>query len=186
MTKIDISAIRDEYKMQSLSKSDVGEHPVEFFKKWFEEAREGFLCAVNMISEGAHYRGVNTIFMFRRTKSELLFQQQIGRIISLSKFDNPNAILFDLVNNANSIEVSKPLKISIGKRKQFLEQEKNFAESEQIIIKDYTTEIVEILNQIASQNEQYAKWESWEDEIILKYYPTEGKDKTPWKIKANV
>lgn len=171
-----IEILRDIYPDGEYRKlhSKMSEQEIAENKKWFEETREGFLCAVNMISEGAHYRGVNTIFMFRRTKSELLFQQQVGRIITLSKFDNPNAILFDLVNNANGVEVSKPLKVSIGKRKQFLEQEKNFAESEQIIIKDYTTEIVEILNQIASQNEQYAKWESWEDEIILKYYPTEG------------
>lgn len=145
-----IEILRDIYPDGEYRKlhSKMSEQEIVDNKKWFEETSEGFLCAVNMISEGAHYRGVNTIFMFRRTKSELLFQQQIGRIITLSKFNNPNAILFDLVNNANSIEASKPLKVSVGKRKQFLEQEKNFAESEQIIIRDYTTEIVEVLKNI--------------------------------------
>ena len=70
------------------SKMDSDE--VEANKKWFEDTNEGFLCAVNMISEGAHYKGVNTVFMFRKTKSELLFNQQIGRIITLSKYNNPH------------------------------------------------------------------------------------------------
>lgn len=50
MTKIDISAIRDEYKMQSLSKSDVGEHPIEFFRKWFEEAVKADFNEVNAMT----------------------------------------------------------------------------------------------------------------------------------------
>ena len=149
-----IEILRDVYPNGEYRKihSKMDEEEVKANKEWFEETTEGFLCAVNMISEGAHYRGVNTVFMFRKTKSELLFNQQIGRIITLSKYENPNSILFDLVNNANSVEISQPLKISIGKRKKQLEQEKNFNESEQIIIKDYTTEIVEILKRINSKH----------------------------------
>ena len=117
-------------------------------KDWFEHAEEGFLCAVNMISEGAHYKGVNTIFMFRKTKSELLFQQQLGRIITLVKYENPHSILFDLVNNANSLEPARQLRLTIGKIKQKLEQEKNFNLSGQIIWKDYCADIISILEQI--------------------------------------
>lgn len=168
-----IEILKDIYPNDEYRKihSKMDSEDIKNNKEWFEHTATGFLCAVNMISEGAHYRGVNTVFMFRKTKSELLFQQQIGRIITLAKFDNPHAILFDLVNNANSVEVSKPLKLSIGKRKEILEQEKNFNESEQIIIKDYCAEINEILKRI---NEVKYLWTEEEMLILREYYPLEG------------
>ena len=171
-----IDILKDIYPNSEYRKIHSKMDPIEVEenKHWFEEATEGFLCAVNMISEGAHYRGVNTVFMFRKTKSELLFNQQIGRIITLSKYENPHSILFDLVNNANSVEVSKPLKLSIGKRKKTLEQEQNFEESEQIIIKDYTTEIVEILNKINLKKKKRIYWTEEEDKILYANYAQLG------------
>lgn len=169
-----IAILKDIYPDDEYRKihSKMDSEDIKNNKEWFEHTPTGFLCAVNMISEGAHYRGVNTVLMFRKTKSELLFQQQIGRIITLAKFDNSHSILFDLVNNANSIEISKPLKLSIGKRKEILEQEKNFNESEQIIVKDYCTEINEILNRIQEAKDD--SWKEWEDEILRQYYSIEG------------
>lgn len=172
-----IDILKDIYPNGEYKKihSKMSSDEVESNKKWFEDTNEGFLCAVNMISEGAHYRGVNTIFMFRKTKSELLYNQQIGRIITLSKYNNPHSILFDLVNNANSIEVSKSLKISIGKRKEILEKEKNDIEqASQIIIKDYTSDIVKILNDIKKRIHNELAYTEEEDNIIKEYYPIEG------------
>ena len=73
-------------------------------KKWFEHTKSGYLCTVNMVSEGAHYNGVNTLFMLRRTQSPLIFEQQLGRIVTLTIKDNPNAIVFDFVNNSKTIQ----------------------------------------------------------------------------------
>lgn len=74
-------------------------------RAWFENTDEGFLLAVNMISEGAHYNGVNTLIMFRKTNSYLVFTQQLGRIVTLTKNENPNAIVFDLVNNIDNVVI---------------------------------------------------------------------------------
>lgn len=84
--------------------SEMAQEDIKKNKRWFENTDEGFLCSVNMISEGAHYNGVNTLFMLRRTSSPLVFEQQLGRVITLTAKNNPNAIVFDFVNNSKTIQ----------------------------------------------------------------------------------
>lgn len=155
--------------------SKMNDKEVEKNRKWFETTDEGYLLAVNMISEGAHYKGVNTLIMFRRTESYLVYTQQLGRIITLVKDENPNAIVFDLVNNIDNIKYNDR-KVSKKKSERhsivkIIEKLKEL-KSEQIIIADETRDIVENIRNI----KDYAlrKWQDWEDEIIRQYYPTEG------------
>jgi superfamily II DNA or RNA helicase len=122
-------------------------------REWFQNTDEGYLLAVNMISEGAHYKGVNTIIMFRRTQSSLVFNQQLGRIITLARDEDPHAIVFDLVNNATNLDAEKSfsgsLRESYGKRKARGGKEK----SEQIIVEDYAEAISDVLRKITKSNE---------------------------------
>lgn len=117
-------------------------------REWFQNTDEGYLLAVNMISEGAHYKGVNTIIMFRRTQSSLVFNQQLGRIITLVRDENPHAIVFDLVNNAENLDAEKgfsaSLRESYAQRKARGGKEK----SEQIIVEDYAEAISDVLGKI--------------------------------------
>ena len=102
-----------------------------------------------MISEGAHYKGVNTLIMFRRTQSSLVFNQQLGRIITLVRDEDPHAIVFDLVNNANLIENAGDRFAASLKRVYEARKEKGGKEkSDQIIIADYTEKISEVLERI--------------------------------------
>lgn len=121
-------------------------------KKWFEETDEGYLISINMISEGAHYKGVNTIIMFRKTSSYLVFTQQLGRIITLTKNENPNAIVFDLVNNINNIEynsIDEDLKATHSIKRVIEKLKKTQAViSNQIIIADETNDIVKEIKQL--------------------------------------
>jgi superfamily II DNA or RNA helicase len=126
-------------------------------RKWFEGADEGWLFAVNMISEGAHYKGVNTIVMFRRTESSLVFNQQLGRIITLVRDEDPEAIVFDLVNNANNIQGSGKrfagsLRAAYQKRKENGGKKK----SEQVIVEDYAEKISEILQKCLNNGQKRA------------------------------
>lgn len=141
---------------------------VETNRKWFEETDEGYLIAINMISEGAHYKGVNTLIMFRRTQSYLVYTQQLGRIITLIKDENPNAIVFDLVNNVENIRYNdrklnkrKKEEHSIDKIRRALENLK----SEQIIIADETRNIVDCIRTIKNKY-GYAVFNEYEDSII--------------------
>lgn len=129
---------------------------VEETREWFQNTDEGYLLAVNMISEGAHYKGVNTIIMFRRTQSSLVFNQQLGRIITLARDEDPHAIVFDLVNNAENLGTEKgfsaSLRESYGKRKARGGKEK----SEQIIVEDYAETISDVLRKITGIGQRRA------------------------------
>ena len=146
-------------------------------RDWFEKTDEGYLLAVNMISEGAHYKGVNTLIMFRSTASYLVYTQQLGRIITLTKNEDPHAIVFDLVNNVNNVscddrEFKKEKKEKKDKNPaQGIIRALKAVKSDQIIIADEARDIVECLREIKS----YASdsWEEWEDNIIREYYPKE-------------
>lgn len=144
-------------------------------RKWFEETDEGYLLAINMISEGAHYKGVNTLIMFRRTNSYLVYTQQLGRIITLAKDENPEAIVFDLVNNVDNVEYNDR-KIEGNKRysvSRVLDAIRRRAEkSEQIIVADETRDIVKAIRDI--KGFQQGSWEDWEIDILRENYDMFG------------
>lgn len=150
---------------------------VEENRNWFENTKEGLLLAVNMISEGAHYTGVNMIIMFRRTSSYQVYTQQLGRIITLTKDKNPQGIVFDLVNNADNVQYNSR-HIEKGERKHSIGdiikalEETSAGKSGQIIVADETRDICEVIRKIKDFNND--SWEDWELEILKTYYPTEG------------
>ncbi len=143
-------------------------------REWFENTRSGYLLAVNMISEGAHYPGVNTLIMFRRTSSYLVFTQQLGRIITLTKDPDPHAIVFDLVNNVENVVYNSEMvdKNTHSVRKIYEAIKRQAEKSNQIIVKDETRNIVECIRKIKDYN--LDRWEDWEDETIIQHYPSEG------------
>lgn len=144
-------------------------------KEWFKNTNEGFLVSINMISEGAHYPGVNTLIMFRRTESHLVFNQQLGRIITLSKFKDPNGIVFDLVNNAFNAGYED---FGFRRKKDLTDEQRKLlraifaGKSDKIIVKSYTSDIDKILHEIDDYNDD--RWTPEEDEILRKYYPQIG------------
>lgn len=172
-----ISIMKDVYPNVEMRiiHSKMNRDEIENNRNWFENTDEGYLLAVNMISEGAHYKGVNTLIMFRRTNSYLVFTQQLGRIITLTKNENPNAIVFDLVNNIENVEYNDR-KIDGNKRysvSRVLDAIRGSAEkSEQIIVADETRDIVKCIRKIKEYDDIH--WTEDEDSIIRKYYPTEG------------
>ena len=102
-----IKILKDIYPNEEYRKihSLMNREEVQNIKEWFSNTDSGYLCTVDMISEGSHYKGVNTIFMFRKTKSRIKFEQQLGRVMIQTKYPDPNCIVFDLVNNALTTEL---------------------------------------------------------------------------------
>lgn len=145
-------------------------------REWFKNTDEGYLCTVNMINEGAHYNGVNTIIMLRKTTSEIVFKQQMGRIITKTTKEDPNGIVFDFVNNAKLIqtfkEITEAIKVISGNGGIIIANNSNPGISGQHIVKDYTTNITEVLDEIEAELSD--DYEDWEEEIIKKYYESEG------------
>lgn len=133
--------------------------------EWFKNTDEGYLCSVDMISEGVHIKGVNTLIMLRRTESVNLFNQQLGRCLDASSKEP--AILFDLVNNKYSIRViNNRLQVRINSI--FDSGKLNIAASEQLIVKDYTKDIVDVLKEIKMNLE--GRWTEEEDNLLRKFY----------------
>lgn len=135
---------------------------------WFKKTKEGYICSVDMISEGVHIKGVNTLIMLRRTESLNLFNQQLGRCLDANSKEP--AIIFDLVNNKYSIRIIKG-KTRIKTNSVFESSKLNVSSSEQLIIKDYTKDIVEVLEEIKMSLE--GKWTDEEKQILIDYYQKE-------------
>ena len=128
-------------------------------KEWFNKTTDKNVClvTVGMVNEGAHYEGVNTLIMFRKTKSSTLFLQQLGRVIVTTKKKNSNGIVFDFTNNAENLINNSTYTIyhtdadndktdtaedTIKKTKEVIKEK---AEGKEIIYKDYTNDCAAIL-----------------------------------------
>lgn len=152
---------------------------VESNRTWFEQTDEGYLVSVNMISEGAHYSGVNTLIMFRRTSSYLVFSQQLGRIITLTRNADPHAIVFDLVNNIDNIDYSNitqdEYNLAHTDSTRIISLLKTLAsdESNQLIVADETRDIVSCIYELKKSSG--SKWREDEDQILYQYWETDPK-----------
>lgn len=133
----------------------------ESAKRWFDETTDHNVCiiTVNMVNEGAHFKGINTLVMFRKTGSSILYYQQLGRIIALMKDSegndrpDPNGIVFDFVNNAESLinaNAKSNLSIADKQNKEMIAKIKEtlVAKSEQVIVEDYTEDVAEVLSNL--------------------------------------
>ena len=103
----DIKFIKKIYPKVEIKKlhSNMSYNEQKEVKEWFANTKSGYICTIAMVNEGAHYEGVNTIFMLRKTTSELIFLQQLGRAItSVYGHKDPHTIVFDLVNSSKAIQ----------------------------------------------------------------------------------
>lgn len=132
---------------------------------WFKNTDEGYLCSVDMISEGIHIKGVNTLIMLRRTESVNLFNQQLGRCLDANSKEQ--AILFDLVNNKYSVKIVQN-KVSIKSDNVFDVKKINVVPSKQMIVHDYTKDIIDVLEEIKMNLER--RWTEEEDELVKNFY----------------
>ena len=133
--------------------------------KWFKRTKEGYVCSVDMISEGVHIKGVNTLIMLRRTESVNLFNQQLGRCLDANSKEP--AIVFDLVNNKYSIKIINN-KMRIKNKSIFDSGSVVVSASEQLIIKDYTKDIVAVLKEIADDLSRF--WTDDEVKFLTDFY----------------
>ena len=133
-------------------------------KQWFNNEKDKDVCliTVSMVNEGAHYNGINTLVIFRRTNSLTLYLQQLGRIVVLTKKDNPNGIVFDFTNNAENlianstaVNYSNTSGTSIDQIKKIKETIKSLS-GQEVIHRDYTENCVETLTAI-KEAKDYSK-----------------------------
>ena len=143
----------------------------------FKKSKNGFIIVVDMLNEGLHINGVNTIIMLRKTASPMIYIQQTGR--GLNPGSN-NVVIFDLVGNSVSLNYIESRKESICSYKdhdseECIESNNIKTVSEQSIIYDYATPILSVLKDIDDIiNQKYGKYEEWELDYIIDRLEEDG------------
>lgn len=164
------------YDYKVISSHETEEHN-RSVKEWFEETDCGFLCSVDMVSEGSHFNGVNTLIMLRKTKSRIKFEQQLGRVMVQTKYPDPNCIVFDLVNNALTTELfTEKLRKAVEGRGDVAvihpgDDVVKDLNKKYIIVEDYTKPLVEL---IRLPRIDYDYWTEEENTICYEVYPKHG------------
>lgn len=85
----------NEYVVHSRRTKDANAKSLHDFRY---DTNSAVLYCVNVLNEGVHVKGVDSIFMLRPTTSPIIFFQQLGRLLSYSRRKD-EVVVFDLVNN---------------------------------------------------------------------------------------
>ena len=164
------------YYIHSGLNSKANKNTIEVFKK----AKSGFIIAVDMLNEGLHIEGVNTIIMLRKTSSPSIYTQQIGRSLTANGCD---ITIFDLVRNdmsikkvLNRINWNSDIFSDIYGYRSSNNNNHYIQISDQTIIYDYATDILTVLEEIDeySKTMHYRYWTSEEDQILIDNYSAMG------------
>ena len=147
------------YAAHSNQKKEKNKQEITDFSKPRSEI--SLMFAVDIFNEGFHVDGVNGILMFRKTKSPIIYFQQIGRALSFSARKKQIKI-FDFVNNyAENEIISELYKDVILEAKKLINKDKKNKELYLEILNrfqiiDETTKIIDELKQVEEEiNEKY-------------------------------
>lgn len=139
-------------------------------EKFKTDSDMAVLFAVDMLNEGIHVKGTDCIIMFRKTISPQVYLQQLGR--GLASGTNKMPIIFDFVSNVKSIE-RKTLSEFQSEEDEQLENTINGTTKNslkrKIIIKNYSSEIESILNEILRKMHGRT-WTKEDDEFLKQNY----------------
>ncbi len=102
----------NEYEVHSKKPREVNSKALNDFRY---DSDPAVLYCVNILNEGVHVKGVDSIFMLRPTISPIIFFQQLGRLLSYSKRKD-KVVVFDLVNNIRQSPHIYKLYIDLYKR----------------------------------------------------------------------
>ena len=156
------------YIHSGLPKNEVN-HTLEDFRKM----KSGFIIAIDMLNEGVHVDGVNTVVMLRKTWSRRIYKQQMGRALSPKSKD---VTIFDFVANYVSVAEAAQHIMDFGKFEGDGDGE-GFKRrySRQSIVRDYVSDILSILEEIKDNSSPNKKeWTQEEDDVLKLNYPKIG------------
>ena len=156
------------------SNSSAVKKNLENFENNKEEGMK-LLYVIDKLNEGLHLDKVDGCILLRTTVSNIIYYQQIGRVIDAGS--DEKRVILDLVSNFNSLKsfnLKKDLEEKVRER-----QEGKFAECsvefdlEKFDVVDCVQECVEVFNSIDS-GIIGDSWTQKEDQIIAEKYPKGG------------
>lgn len=125
--------------------------------------KTAFLYTVDLLNEGAHIDGVDSIIMFRKTKSPIIYLQQIGRALT-ANCDREKVTIFDFVANHNKLNKNVGDGIGVINWINDTITDKKY----QVLVNDYIVEELELLKKIEKCH--MGQWIPEEDALILELY----------------
>lgn len=140
-----------------------GKENAETYEQFENINGDCFLYVVDILNEGIHLSGANTEIMFRRTRSPIVYLQQLGRILSVSNAEN-DVIIFDFVaNHMNMREYTKMQNDTVSRLSFDIGDP-----CRQIVQHDYALEELELLEKLHQLENNL--WTTEEDDLMKKYY----------------
>lgn len=140
------------YDVHYKKKREDNERNISLFEEEHSDDTIDIIMSVNMFNEGYHLEDITGVILLRETKSNIVYFQQIGRVIGQSKF---KGIIFDFVNNYNSIQTGY-IKLfdedALGKNceeniKKWIDEAKDFV----VNVHDEAKDIKEIIDEISEK-----------------------------------
>lgn len=92
------------------------------YKDFQEDSSDALkvLFSINMLNEGLHIKNISGVLMLRTTQSNLIYLQQLGRLVDADNIDK-YLLVFDFVNNFSSVKdgigLLKEIKDAVAKEK---------------------------------------------------------------------
>lgn len=120
------------------------------------------IVAIDMLNEGIDVTGIDSIMLFRKTESPIVYLQQIGRVLRSHGKDNP--LIFDCVLNYQNVKINlieEPQK-EIDKYRKSL-NDLGFTEIEipkSITIEDEVKGVSEIIEEVETRLNFYCSYDN--------------------------
>lgn len=137
------------------------------------------LFAVDMLNEGVHIKGTDSVIMFRKTVSPQIYLQQLGR--GLASGTDKMPVIFDFVSNTENIRRKFGSKNGQGIIRTWNESIKK---DNKIIVKIYCLEIEDLILEISDLTGG-RKWTEEEEKYIYENYETKSIREISEELKRN-
>lgn len=116
------------------------------------------LFSINILNEGVHVKDISGVLMLRTTQSNLIYLQQLGRLVEAENLDK-YLVVFDFVNNFSSVNdgigLLKEIKEAIAREKESdLDfDDSGFEDIDTFFVIDQVLEIQEMFREIEERLE---------------------------------
>lgn len=147
------------YNIHSLKKEQYNKQQLKEFKQEHDDETIDIMVSVNMLTEGLHLPTINAEIMLRKTQSNVVYFQQLGRVINSTQ-----PLVLDLINNSSYLhQLHKEYKLNSMKLDNISRGKLIFDDCVELY--DETVEIENILTKYTIN--QHRSWEI--DNILLEH-----------------
>lgn len=138
------------------------------------------IFSINMLNEGLHIEDISGVLMLRTTRSNLVYLQQLGRLLEAGNMDK-YLLVFDFVNNFSSandgVGLLREIKDAVVREKESDPDfdDSGFEDIDTFFVIDQIVEIQEMFKEIEGRLfSQKEIWTEEENNILREYYLVEG------------